>query len=158
MHWEIIMSKENDENPFALLLEDMTKIGTQAPAKPNFNFGNLLKSNNKRGNDRHSTTGIVIVYNADGTGLSKAVLRDISPSGFGVEILPVPVTVNMKVLVELCGRGETLGRINCSITRVSNIEAHPKNHKAIGLKIEETNPEFKIMFEKFYKTLIQKKT
>ena len=145
------MPDTKDENPFALLLEDMTNA--QTTTKQNLNFSSLLKSNNKRSNDRLNTTGFVIVYNADGVGLSKAVLRNISPGGLGIETLPVEIAVNAKVFIEMCGRGETLGRIQCAVTRVSNIDGHPKNHKNIGLKFEETSVEFKKNFEKFYKSL-----
>lgn len=139
------------DNPFNLLLEDMKSGKTNA--KPSLSFGSLLKSNNKRQEVRTKTFGHIDVYNPDKKLLTKAVLRNVSPGGLGLEILPVGLKPQMKVLIELGGAVAEFGKIKCTVSWVASIDNHPNQHKMIGLKFESTSEAFKIKMESFIKAL-----
>lgn len=139
------------DNPFNLLLEDMKSGKTNA--KPSLSFGNLLKSNNKRQEVRTKTFGHVDVYEIDKKLLTKAVLRNVSPGGLGLEILPVGLKPQMKVMIELGGAVAEFGRIKCTVTWVASIDNHPNQHKMIGLKFDSTSAVFKSKMEAFIKAL-----
>ncbi len=139
------------DNPFNLLLEDMKSGKTNA--KPSVNFGNLLKSNNKRQEVRIKTFGHIDIYDADKKLLTKAVLRNVSPGGLGLEALPVELKPQMKLLIELGGAVAEFGKIKCTVTWVASIDNHPNQHKMIGLKFDSTSEVFKSKMDAFIKAL-----
>ncbi len=139
------------DNPFNLLLEDMKNGKTNA--RSGLSFGNLLKSNNKRQEVRTKTFGHIDVYDADKKLLTKAVLRNVSPGGLGLEVLPVGLKPQMKVMIELGGAVAEFGKIKCTVSWVASIDNHPNQHKMIGLKFDSTSAVFKIKMEAFIKAL-----
>ena len=155
------MAKEKNDDPFNLILEEMTKTQTVTVTKTmtktgvqtGLNFGSLLKSNDKRREIRSKTSGYVDIYITEAKGLTRAVLRNVSPGGVGLEIFPVQLLPNMKVVIEMSGIGEDFGRLNCSVSWVASIDGHPKNHKMIGLKFDDNGPKFKAKFEKYIQSL-----
>ena len=147
---EVYMAIKKD-NPFNLLLDDMKSGKTNA--KPSLSFGNLLKSNNKRQEFRTKTFGHIDIYDVDKKLLTKAVLRNVSPGGLGLEILPVGLKPQMKVMIELGGAVAEFGKIKCSVSWVASIDNHPNQHKMIGLKFDSTSGVFKTKMEAFIKAL-----
>ena len=135
------------DNPFNLLLEDMNSGKTNA--KPSLNFGSLLKSNNKRQEIRTKTFGHIDIYDADRKLITKAVLRNVSPGGLGLEVLPVGLKPQLKVQIELGGAGAEFGKIKCTVSWVASIDNHPNQHKMIGLRFDSTSVVFKNKIEAF---------
>lgn len=139
------------DNPFNLLLEDMKSGKTNAGS--GLNFGKLLKSNNKRQETRTVTFGHIDIYDTDKKLLTKAVLRNVSPGGLGLEILPVGIKPQMIVMIELGGAVAEFGKIKCTVSWVASIDNHPNQHKMIGLKFDSTSAVFKNKMEAFIKAL-----
>lgn len=139
------------DNPFNLLLEDMQSGKTKAGT--GLNFGKLLKSNNKRIDTRTPTFGHIDIYDTEKKLLTKAVLRNVSPGGLGIEILPVGLKPQMKVMIELGGAVAEFGKIKCTISWVASIDNHPNQHKMVGLKFDSTSAVFKTKMEAFIKAL-----
>lgn len=147
---EVFMAIKKD-NPFNLLLEDMKSGKTKAGT--GLNFGNLLKSNNKRQEVRTKTFGHIDVYGTDKKLMTKAVLRNVSPGGLGLEILPIGLKPQMKVMIELGGAVAEFGKIKCTVSWVASIDHHPNQHKMIGLRFDSTSAGFKTKMEAFIKAL-----
>lgn len=145
------MTAKKSENPFKLLLEEMnngkTKTGT------GLNFGNLLKSNNKRIDDRTKAFGYIDIFDIDKKLLTKAVLRNVSPGGLGLEVLSVGLKPQMKLLIELGGAVAEFGRLKCTVSWVATIDNHPNNHKLIGIQFDNKTAAFKTKMESFIKAL-----
>ena len=135
------MSDKKD-NPFNLLLEDMKSGKTKAGSS--LNFGSLLKSNNKRNEFRTPTFGHIDIYSVEKKLITKAVLRNVSPGGLGLEILSISIKPQMKVMIELGGAVAEFGKIKCTVTWVASIDNHPNKHKMIGLKFDSTSAAFKV--------------
>ncbi len=162
------MTKKQGEGPFDLLLEEITRAGQKSfsvqteptvtqtgtsTSAGKLNFGNLLKSNNKRKNDRINTTGFVNVYDETGKPITRGVLRNVSPGGFGIESYNVQLKPQTKVIVDISGTGVVLGKFNCIVSWITPIEDHPENHKQIGFNIAGAGPEIKAKFEQFVSSL-----
>ena len=147
---EVIMAIKKD-NPFNLLLEDMKSGKTNAGT--GLNFGSLLKSNNKRQEVRTATFGYIDIFDLNKKLITKAVLRNVSPGGIGIEILPIPLKPQLKVMIELGGAVAEFGKIKCTITFVASIDSHPNQHKMVGLKFDSTSGVFKTKMEAFIKAL-----
>lgn len=140
------MSAKKD-NPFNLLLEDMKSGNTKTST--GLNFGGLLRSNNKRNEFRTPTFGHIDVYNDEKKLLTKAVLRNVSPGGIGLEVLSVSIKPQMKVMIELGGAVAEFGKIKCTVSWVASIDNHPNQHKMVGLKFDSTSAAFKVKMEAY---------
>lgn len=145
------MPARKSENPFNLLLEDINSGKTKAGT--GFNFGKLLKSNNKRTEIRTKAFGNVDVYDVENKLITKAVLRNVSPGGLGLEIHPTVLKPEMKLLIELGGAIAEFGRIKCTVSWVASIDNHFNNHKMIGLRFDSTSAVFRAKMESFIATL-----
>lgn len=145
------MATKKNENPFTLILEEMQSGQTKSGSA--HNFRNLLKSNNKRIETRTNVFGHVDVFDDDGKLLTRAVMRNVSPGGLGLEILPVVLTPQMTVYIEIGGAGADLGRVKCSVSWVASIDKHARKHKMIGLRFESKSAAFKVKLEKFIGSL-----
>lgn len=119
---------EDLENPFELLLEEI-----DTPIKP----VDLKSIASDRGENRHgqrqNLVGSATIYDLQQKLITKAVLRNLSPTGVGFEVHPVMITPKSEVLVEFHNTGISLGQIKCKIEWTAVIEGHPKYHKMVGL-------------------------
>lgn len=145
------MSSKKTENPFNLILEEINNGKTKA--SPSLNFGSLLKSNNKRNEIRTKAYGHIDIYNDEGKLVTKAVLRNVSPGGVGLEILPVAFKPQMKVQIEFGGAISEFGKVRCAVSWVASIDNHINKHKMIGLKFESTSAAFRAKMETFIRSL-----
>lgn len=138
------------KSPFNLLLEEVTKTKTTSA----LSFKGLLRSHNKRAQDRVRINGYVEIYSADTKKiLTRAALRNVSPGGLGLESLPVELEPNTKVIIVMTGLSEEFGALKCTVSWIASIDNHPKNYKMIGLSLDNNGPEFRVKFLSFIKSL-----
>ena len=140
--------KDSEENPF----NELNKSQTEAPK---FNFGSMLKSNNKRQDVRHSVTGSLVIYDKDMRPLARAVLRNVSLSGVGIETMPIPLTAKSRVVIEMGRAGAEFGRLSCVVCWVAHVDGNPQGNLMVGLKFDNETSEFKRKFERYIKQLVK---
>ncbi|MGZ3690992.1 MAG: hypothetical protein ACXVAX_05800 [Pseudobdellovibrio sp.] len=163
------MSKKVQDRPFDLLLEEITKTtsdksfdkqqeatrthtGTGTSAGK-LNFGSLLKSNNKRRNDRIATTGFVNIFDETGKPLTRGVLRNISPGGFGIECYAAKLPPKTKIIAEISGTGVVLGKFFCIVSWTEILPDSPEKSMLVGFDISTTDKAIKVKFEQFVSSL-----
>jgi hypothetical protein len=145
------MAKKTEPSAFDQLLGEKTKTAV-APSS-GLDFSSMLKANNKRKDTRNRITGHAMIYSAEGKSLTRAVLREISLGGLGAEIHPIDLPLKTKVIIELAGAGAILGKVRATVARVVPIEGHEKGHKLLGVQFENQTPEFRLLVEKFMKSV-----
>lgn len=113
-----------------------------------------LKGEEHRDNGRvNIAAGHAIIYDLQGKIRSKGVLKNLSPGGAGLEVEPLEILPQSKVIVDLGAQGLQLGPITCLVQWVATLEGHPKKNKIIGLKFEDLTVKSKEKLELYIEEL-----
>lgn len=155
--------KDPPTNPFLQVLDSDTseitnleslQLNLTPSETPNIN---LLKNDDKRNpvNNRMLVdSGYAVVYDLQGKIISKAVLRNLSPGGAGVEVQLFRLAPKSIVMVEFGGeKGAKIGPIKCSVQWVAAIEHHPQYHKMIGLQFMNLTPNSEKVIKAYFDEL-----
>lgn len=155
--------KDAETNPFLQVLkpDDPESTNTERldldPAQAQSPNINLLQNDDKRmpANQRIVVdAGYAIVYDLQGKIISKAVLRNLSPGGAGVEVHLFKFPPKSIVMVEFGGeKGAKIGPVKCSVQWVAAIEHHPHNHKMIGLQFMNLTPSLEKSIKSYFEEL-----
>lgn len=144
------------KNPLELLLDELTQTNAKTSAT-NIDFSKLLRVNDRRKTERNKVTGSAVLLDEQGRHLTKAVLRNITPSGLGLETHPVRLNTGASLLIELGGEGAHFGRLKCVVVWVKDIEESSQKNKMVGIEFSDTSESFKQNFNKFINILSKKK-
>lgn len=121
-------------------------------------FKSFVKSKTKRVLERVELNGFAMIYNDAGEFIVKAVLRNISFGGFGVEIPECSIKPNDKVRVMLAGVGVSLGSVPCVAKWVADLhQADGTKNLVVGFEITKKTPQFKEVYDKFVDSILLKK-
>lgn len=93
----------------------------------------------KRTSKREAINGSATVYNLREKILSKASLKDLSPTGARFEIWPCEIKAEGDVYVQFNGALK-LGMVLCTVQWVTDIPGHRQRHKLVGLKFKSLTP------------------
>ncbi len=119
---------EDADDPFALLLEEIDN-----PIAPVDLKSKASERSESRQGQRQNLMGSATIYDLQQKMITKAVLRNLSPTGVGFEVHPVMLAAKSEVLVEFHNTGISMGQIHCKIEWTAVMEGHPKYHKMVGL-------------------------
>ena len=99
----------------------------------------VLTYHSKRTSKREPINGSGIVYNLREKILSKAKLKNLSPTGVSFEVWPCDVKPESDVYVQFNGALK-IGMVLCTVQWVTDIPGHRKKHKLIGLRFKGLTP------------------
>ena len=137
--------KPEEKSPFDLLLD----VG-DAPV----NLGSLKVDENRDG-FRLPFNGQVVLSNPTRNLMTKAVIRNISPTGVGVETPNFMIKIGDIFQLEFGGDGIGIRGVTCSVQWVAEVEASAKKNKLVGLQFQNLSADNKLKVKKFFEKLQQ---